>query len=203
MKACCLRSLQFAYYAIMVLLVLLAVFLVYCSIKTLFPAFEMGSYGEVVTAIAAVFALVVGYHEYCLKKDINMAKVLSEYNNRYSNDCNIVKVVKYLNYRNEGGKNNNFPAAKPSNYEVEMFMRFFEELEVQIKAGRLKEEDVFNLFTYYAAKIHSDANLRNELGINDYGEGNEDENIENDEQETNWDGYKRLMKKYINHKKDK
>ena len=41
-----------------------------------------------------------------------------------------------------------------------MFMRFFEELGLQIECGRLKQEDVKDLFLYYAKKLDENTDLR-------------------------------------------
>ena len=69
---------------------------------------------------------------------------------------------------------------KPSNYEVEMFMRFVEELELQIHYGRLNKKDVSDLFVYYAKMIDEKAELRRLLGVTDY--------------EKNWNRYIKNMK---------
>lgn len=170
-----------AYCSIIIVFIVIIIVACSCILKLFYPQLELGSYAEIFTAIIALFASIVTYNEYMSTKDIRQAQVLSEYNKRYSEDPNIVKVVKYLNYIDTDGTKNNPPQKKPSNYEVEMFMRFFEELELQIQCGRLNEKDVIDLFIYYAKKIDKNKDLREFLGITDYNE--------------NWKRYINLMNK--------
>ena len=153
----------------------------YCSLKLFYPKLDLGSYAELITAIIALLAFLITLLEYLLSKDAKQAQVFSEYNKRYSEDLNITKVVKYLNYIDVDGTMNNPPREKPSNYEVEMFMRFIEELELQIHCGRLNEKDVLDLFVYYAKMINDNEKLRRHLGVTDY--------------EENWNRYKELIKR--------
>lgn len=167
-----------AYCAVIAFFVVVIAALSVCTIKLLYPTIEIGSSAQIVTAVIAMLAFVLSVSEYCVNKDFKEVQVLSEYNMRYTSDPNIIKVVKYLNYIDEHGKINNLPRVVPSNYEVEMFMRFFEELELQICCGRLKEKDVLDLFIYYAKKL-DDEQLRTELGVTDY--------------DNNWCGFRNLL----------
>lgn len=153
----------------------------YCCLKLFYPKLDLGNFAELITALIAFFAFVITLLEYLLSKDAKQAQVLSEYNKRYSEDPNIIKVVKYLNYIDVNGTMNNPPREKPSNYEVEMFMRFIEELELQIHCGRLNEKDVSDLFVYYAKMINENGELRRHLGVTDY--------------EENWNRYKKLIER--------
>lgn len=152
----------------------------YCFFKMFFPKLDLGNYSELITALTALFAFIIALLEYHSLKDTKQAQVLSEYNRRYSEDPNIIKVVKYLNYIDTDGTMNNPFREKPSNYEVEMFMRFVEELELQIHYGRLNKKDVSDLFVYYAKMIDEKAELRRLLGVTDY--------------EKNWNRYIKNMK---------
>lgn len=180
-----------AYYSIIVFFIVLIVAASYCAIKLLYPNVEIGSHAELLTAIIALLAFTITLSEYYVKKDSNQAQVLSEYNQRYTEDRNVVKVVKYLNYYDENGAVNNPIPAKPSNYEVEMFMRFFEELNEQIKKNRISEECVYNLFVYYAFKIDKDENLRHQFGVTD------------EDYSQHWDGFKEITKNYEKYKEAK
>ena len=142
----------------------------FCIAKLFYPEIGLGNYSEFATAVIAICAFIITCLEYFSHKDSNKAKVFSEYNQRYSTDPNIVNVVKYLNSYNPAEAQNQPQHALPSNYEVEMFMRFIEELDLQIEYNRLKEEDVFDLFIYYAKVIGGDERLRNLLGVTDYPE---------------------------------
>lgn len=150
-----------------------------CCAQLLYPHEKIGDCANVITAIVSLFAFIVAWAEYHSRLDSMKAQVFSEYNKRYSEDPNIVKVVKYLNYIGLDGTLNNPQREIPSNYEVEMFMRFFEELELQIQYGRLDEKDVLELFVYYANKLNKNDELRKQLGVIDY--------------EKNWRKYISLM----------
>lgn len=167
-----------AYYAIITFFIVITVTASYSCIKLFFPVSSIGSFAELFTAIIALLAFIIAFLEYSSSKDMKEVQILSEYNKRFSEDPNIVKVTQYLNYIDVDGSINNPHRCIPSNYEVEIFMRFFEELELQISYGRLNEEDVLNLFIYYAKKISENNELRNHLGITDYDE--------------NWELFKRI-----------
>ena len=171
-----------AYSSIIVFFVIITTLAVFCCVKLFYPKVPIGSYAEVVTAIVALVAFIITIFEYNMSKDAKQAQVLSEYNKRYSEDPNIVKVAKYLNYIDEDGVINNPIPEKPSNYEVEMFMRYFEELELQIRYHRIEEKAVYKLFVYYANKLNDSKELRDFLGVTDYDE--------------NWDGFKEITRKY-------
>ena len=179
------------YYSIIIFFIIITIVACSCSIKLFYPKLELGSCAEILTAIIALFASIITYNEYMSTKDTKQAQVLSEYNKRYSEDPNIVKVVKYLNYIHENGTINNPHREKPSNYEVEMFMRFFEELELQIQKKRLSEKDVCNLFTYYAhfLSLTENKELREFLGITE------------DDYKNNWEGFIKIADCHKNNKK--
>ena len=181
------------YYTILVILLIIIVLAAYCIAKLIWPELHLGSFAEVTTAIVAILAFIISISEYYIGKDSKQAQVLSEYNKRYSEDPNIVKVVKYLNYIHENGTINNPHREVPSNYEVEMFMRFFEELELQIEKGRLSRKDVCNLFTYYAYFLSKPdcEELRKHLGIT------------KDDYKKNWDGFKKIAESHIKYNRKK
>lgn len=160
-------------YLVIILLVLLTFSLLYAIIlMCILNRIDIGNFSEFVSACVATLALAIAMFEYVAYKDKVNGQVLSEYNKRYSQDPNIVKVVKYLNSIEDVENVRAFPSshiptkeAVPTNYEVEMFMRFFEEIQLQIEKGRLKYDDVDHLFLYYARKIDEDITLREKLGI--------------------------------------
>lgn len=101
------------------------------------------------------------YLEY-LKRE--KADVLSFYNERYSKDEHIRKVVKYI----IAVMDNKCLKKTPSVYNTEMFMRFFEEMEIQIENSRLDVTQVYNLFSYYALIFDTNQQIRLNLSIKDY-----------------------------------
>ena len=104
-----------------------------------------------IQTLIAVLAAIIAFLEYRKHVEQNRYAVLSEYNSRYCNDKNIEVVVKYLIWFLEGhGSKNETEPKKPTIYEKEMFMRFFEELQLQIENDRIGEGKVEDFFAYYA-----------------------------------------------------
>ena len=95
--------------------------------------------------ILASLTLIGTIYEYESHRERVKAEVLGQYNERYSRDEHINKVVPFLI---EDIMNRKVVA--PSVHNVEMFMRFFEEMELQIEKDRLDAESVYKLFSYYA-----------------------------------------------------
>ena len=154
----CPKILDILYVSIICFLVILTVYLIYCIKQCV----NLSVLADVVTAIITLFAFVWATKEYDLHKETLKAKVLSEYNKRYTEDPNIVRVVRCLqNYRDS----NSYQCYKLTKQEIQMFMRFFEELKVQINHGRIDEEDVFELFTYYASYLNEKREIIDSLGI--------------------------------------
>jgi len=175
------------YYLIVIFLVNITV-MALCSIFNMFFDFvTIDQYSDFISAFVACLAFCVATYEYSLHKDSNQARVLADYNQRYCSDPIIAKVVRYL-HENE---DNRCSFIKPTSNEVELFMRFMEELEIQIERKRLDEDDVCCLFLYYAHYLGTKDKLRNELGISDY----DDPKV--------WEKYKRVVvryDKYVNNK---
>lgn len=107
----------------------------------------------------------------------NQNKLLSDYTTRFSNDANIRKVIDWLIAISDKDKNEVitkfYPQKtkddteraieKPTLYEKERFMRFFTELNIQIKNKQLKEEDVRELFSFYALMFSRVEHLDNDV----------------------------------------
>ena len=103
------------------------------------------------TLCATIFAIFYAVKEYRLHCKQNKADVLHKYNERYSSDENIKKVIEYLISQKDG---KDIPDGKtPSLYEKEMFLRFFEELEYAIESGALDAELTYYMFAYYALEV--------------------------------------------------
>lgn len=100
---------------------------------------------SLLTASIATLAFAYTKKEYKLHVEKEQAQTLSEFNKRYSSDKNIEAVVKYLIGKEEGVK-----VAMPTTYQLELFLRFFEELEYTISQKVLDEKLIFELFSYYA-----------------------------------------------------
>ena len=129
----------------------------------------------------AIFLTLIEYLNY---KRRERADVLGLYNERYSRDEHINRVVNYLICFLDKTKTD-----VPSIHDAEMFMRFYEEMQIQIDEKRIEEEHVYTLFSFYAILLDSNSTIRNDLGITDYvGKDN------------NWSMFKKfnsnMMKRY-------
>lgn len=92
--------------------------------------------------IVAIVALFISKDELKTHKDKENNKLLSQLNKRYLNNDDIQTVVMYLR---------EFDASdtEPSSYQVEVFLRFFEELGAYLKTDSLNPADVEIFFGYY------------------------------------------------------
>lgn len=111
------------------------------------------------TVIGAVIFTYVQYRQYKKKEK---ADILAHFNERYSNDENIKAVVEYL----MGEKQND-----PTNYQKEMFLRFFEELQIFIEVKSLDPQLVYDTFAYYALEAYKKGtDFYSELNPNELNE---------------------------------
>ena len=117
-----------------------------------------------VTAVATTCGVFYAVIQYCFYKKQEKTAILLKYNERYATDQNIQKVVNYLLWKIDHQKHgipvnkvyygfDNEEDIKPTKNQVEMFMRFFEELQISIEAKRLDPNMVKKLFAYYAHKL--------------------------------------------------
>ena len=118
----------------------------------------------VIIAVITLFYTYLKYNDY---REREKAEVLGQYNERYSRDEHVNKVVNYLISHIERKK-----SEKPSTHNMEMFMRFFEEMKLQIDKGRLNLKDVEELFSYYPMYLDAKPGLLKTLGIDDYDSNN-------------------------------
>ncbi len=124
---------------------------------------SIGSIAECILAIMAVCASVISLIEYQGHKEKENNKLLSQLNRRYLGSSEIQKVVRYL--RDFDADNE-----KPSSYEVELFLRFFEELGVYMRKDNLPVEDVRNFFNYYFERFYTTERgdeLRKQINYNE------------------------------------
>lgn len=147
-------------YVIIILLTFLFVVPVSCFIlkKSGEPYNIVADVSELISAFIAALALVAAWTEYKKNQDSSEAQTLSYFNERYSNDISIRRVVKWCLYNMPNG---NEEIVRPNNYNIdnmlyekEMFMRFFEELELSLEKKNLTDEQaVFDTFAYYALRV--------------------------------------------------
>lgn len=123
-----------------------------------------------ITAIATLFmaliaglALKVSIQEYQSYRRREKTECLSKYNERYTTDRYIRRVVTYL----INSSNNNHPEIPPL-HDREMFLRFFEELMIAIETEVLDRRIVKDMFSYYAEEYASRKDLMKEHEAEDW-----------------------------------
>ena len=100
---------------------------------------------SLLTASIATAAFIYTKKEYRLHIEREQSLTLSKFNERYCTDKNIEAVVEYLIGKREGAT-----LAMPTTYQLELFLRFYEELEYALSKKMLDENLIFEMFAYYA-----------------------------------------------------
>ncbi len=97
-----------------------------------------------IVALAAFILSLFELHSY-KQKETN--KLLSQLNQRYLESNDLQTVVKYLREIKPDD-------IEPSEYQIELFLRFFEELNVYLRHGNLKPDDVKTFFNFYFDRLY-------------------------------------------------
>jgi hypothetical protein len=105
-------------------------------------------------ALAAFILSLFELHSY-KQKETN--KLLSQLNKRYLESDDLQTVVKYLRETNPDD-------TEPSEYQVELFLRFFEELNVYLRHGNLNPDDVKTFFNFYFDRLYHSERGKELLG---------------------------------------
>lgn len=92
--------------------------------------------------IVAVIAVIVSIIEIKTHKRKEDRKLFSELNDRYVNNKDIQAVVRCL-------RDFDPEDTEPSSYQVELFLRFFEELGLYLETNSINAKDVKEFFDYY------------------------------------------------------
>lgn len=95
--------------------------------------------GILIIAIAAAIISLVQLRSHNAKEN---NKLLSQLNKRYTGNKDVQVVVKYLRKKDPSND-------EPDAYQVELFLRFFEELGVYLKTKSIKKKDVKEFFGFY------------------------------------------------------
>ena len=97
-----------------------------------------------IVAFSAFILSLIELHSY-KQKETN--KLLSQLNQRYLTSDDMQIVVRYLRENTPDDK-------EPSAYQVELFLRFFEELNVYLRHGNLAPDDVKTFFNFYFDRLY-------------------------------------------------
>lgn len=105
------------------------------------------------TALITVLVTLCKYEEHIERDRI---RYLLDFGNKYTSDPKIVEVINFLEgleddemYKKECMVNNTYNETALPIHNIEMFMRFIEELELLIRSGAISGSAALNLFGYY------------------------------------------------------
>jgi len=98
----------------------------------------------------AILTAWFAWREYKRMIKHKQCEVFAKYNERYENSEYIQKVVKYCTVKTINRED------IPTIHDKEMFLRFFEELEMMVQEEYLTEEKVGNYFAYYFLVVWND-----------------------------------------------
>lgn len=116
---------------------------------------------EILALVVAAGALWYTRKEYRSHKVKEDNKLFSQLNRRYEKNHHIQKVVKYLRVKEASD-------IEPSLYQLELFLRFFEELGLYMETNSIDTERVNGFFGYYLKQLYETErgkNLLHKLGL--------------------------------------
>jgi hypothetical protein len=103
---------------------------------------------SLVMALIAFIALIIAYGEYKAHKKINEHQLFSQLNIRYQGNEDIQCVIKYLRTIEPSD-------IKPTVYQLEIFLRFFEELGMYMETDSIEAKTVKNFFGHYLERLYT------------------------------------------------
>lgn len=107
--------------------------------------------------VVTIITVIIAYREYKKIRKKEKCDILTKYNERYTNDPSIRIVIdSYLDKKTE---------KRPTVNEKELFLRFFEELEVMIIEDYISEKHVHDFFSYYFLVLWDDDDFWNQAMI--------------------------------------
>lgn len=123
---------------------------------------SLQAFAVVGALLISLFALIYAKKEYEYHKKCERTTLLCTYLDRYANTETIRKVICYIldtAVLDEKGNIVGMDPDKPSDSvpmlrEKELFMHFFEEIQLQINNGMIDKNDAFDLMGYYCGIFH-------------------------------------------------
>lgn len=185
---------------------------IYCMLNAwLFPFFNTTNCVckpnviDIIEVALALLTIIYTFREYQLHVDKNKAQVFENYNIRYEKNIKWQRIVEAISFCIEKKNYNTVSYSKKLedrlrtedqsriDNNLELFMRFFEELEIQIRRKRIDEDVVRDVFAYYAVAnsilLEKDTDLANRIY---YASEKEDET---------WELYHRFVRRFKNLRK--
>lgn len=98
--------------------------------------------------IVAVVTVAQAWQVYSAHKKTEYHKLFSQLNRRYENNSDMQTVVRYLRDKEPD-------EIKPTLYQLEVFLRFFEELGLYMRTDSLKVKDVDIFFGFCSLFVGS------------------------------------------------
>lgn len=105
-----------------------------------------GSIADWSTALFTFCALGLSIWEYRKYKKRERVNILTQLNIRFTTDQDIIYVIRYLE---ELEDNNEKKMGVPNIHQLEMYMRFFEEICCLLRSKALKRNIVYYMFGHY------------------------------------------------------
>lgn len=180
--------------------------IVFCIALTRTPIsidFKNNNFYHICIFVPTLFFGLFAIYEYENHKREVQVNLLCQYNQRYSTDCNIRTMLEWMlkvSISNDKGDIVGVDLSKsyftPGVNTKELFMRFFEELYLQIEEGNLNAQDVYELFAYYAIKFDKHNEFHKE--IVDYTSKEDVEKLpesERNEVNKNWKKFSKFIDK--------
>lgn len=118
---------------------------------------------QVIIALAAVIGIYSNVRQLRIMQKQLKTEAFIRYCSHYSMSPEVLTVVKYL--EKLVGLSHKDDISTPDGHDIEIFMRYFEEIEHLIEVKILDEQVVFDLFSYYLFVFEN--NIK-EFNITDY-----------------------------------
>lgn len=133
---------------------------------------------EILIALAAAIGICMNVKQLKIMQQQLKTEVFIRYCSKYSMSSEVLSVVKYLEQL--VGLDHKKEVSIPDGHDVEIFMRYFEEIEHLIETKILDEQIVYDMFSYYLFVFEE--NIK-EFNISDYDS-------------ESWIRYRNLMKRF-------
>lgn len=107
---------------------------------------KWGSIADLGTVFFAFCAFGLSLYEFCKYRKRERVSILTQMNIRYTTDPDICTVIRYLEALEDKKEKS---LTLPDIHQLEMFMRFSEELFCLVKTESLKKDIVYYMFGHY------------------------------------------------------
>lgn len=119
------------------------------------------------TPLITLLTVIIAFREYYRKRKQDKIELFIKYNARFCINEDVMRVTKYL--EKYVGLNHHGEVYTPDDHQVEMFMRYFEELEFLIESGAIDEEIVSYMFSYYVFEFEKRKDEWKNVGYEEEG----------------------------------